>query len=56
MKVKDVRAYVGEDVFSQRYTYFKEGAFIDNDFVRVGSTRNSRESTTDSRAFYCKLH
>ena len=49
LKAKDVRAYVGEDVFSQRYAYLKEGAFTDNDFVRVGSTRNSRESTTDSR-------
>lgn len=49
LKAKDVRAYVGEDVFSQSYAYLKEGAFTDNDFVRVGSTRNSRESTTDSR-------
>lgn len=45
----DVRGYVGENIFSDRYSYLEGQSFGENDFVRVGRIRNGRESTTDSR-------
>ncbi len=45
----DVRSYVSEEIFSQKYKYLEDQNFGPNDFVRVGMIRNGRESTTDSR-------
>lgn len=41
--------YVGEEIFSQRYSYLNGKTFGQDDYVRVGSLVNGRESTTDSR-------
>ena len=49
LKASDVRTYVGEEIFSQRFSYLNNKEFGENDFVRVGSIRNGRETTTDSR-------
>lgn len=46
----NVRSYVGEEIFSQRFGYLEGQSFTHNDFVRVGSINSAgRESTTDSR-------
>lgn len=45
----NVRNYVGEEIFSQRYGYLDGKSFGDDDYVRVGSINNRRESTTDSK-------
>ena len=49
VKAANVRGYVGEEIFSQRYSYLDGKTFGDDDFVRVGTITNGRESTTDSR-------
>lgn len=45
----DVRNYVGEQIYRQRYSYLDDAQFSENDFVRVGRVINGRESITDSR-------
>ena len=40
----DVRGYVGEDLFAEKYSYLK-GSFTNDDYVRVGRLENGREST-----------
>lgn len=49
VKAANVRGYVGEEIFSQRYNYLDGKTFGDDDYVRVGTITNGRESTTDSR-------
>ncbi len=50
IKAKDVRSYVGEDIFSQKYTYLDNHTPGDDDYVRVGKINSKgREATTDSR-------
>lgn len=49
VKADNVRGYVGEEIFSQRYSYLDGKTFGDDDYVRVGTITNGRESTTDSR-------
>ena len=49
IKASNVRGYLGEDIFSQRYSYLIGKTFGDDDYVRVGSISNGRESTTDSK-------
>ncbi|HLO56705.1 MAG TPA: TonB-dependent receptor plug domain-containing protein [Saprospiraceae bacterium] len=49
VKAANVRGYVGEEIFSQRYSYLDGKTFGDDDYVRVGTITNGRESTTDSR-------
>lgn len=49
IKASEVRSYVGEQIFNDRYRYL-DGLTIDEyDYVRVGKITNGRESTTDSR-------
>lgn len=45
----NVRNYVGEEIFSERYSYLDGQTFGPDDYVRVGRITNGRESTTDSR-------
>jgi len=47
----NVRNYVGDQIFSERYAYLEDQTFTDNDFVRVGTINSTtgRESTSDSR-------
>jgi len=49
IKAANVRGYVGEEIFSQRYGYLDGKTFGQDDYVRVGSITNGRESTADSR-------
>lgn len=45
----DVRSYLGEEIFSDRYAYLDGLTAGNEDYVRVGKLTNGRESTTDSR-------
>lgn len=45
----NVRSYLGEEIFSERYSYLEGVTFGPDDYVRVGRLTNGRESTTDSR-------
>lgn len=50
IKAKDVRAYVGEEIFSQKYSYLEGRTPGDEDYVRVGKINDQgREATTDSK-------
>src|SRR5690606_11347461 len=49
IKASEVRNYVGEEIFRDRYSYLDGRSFGDEDFVRVGKVTNGLESTTDSR-------
>ena len=49
IKAANVRGYVGEEIFSQRYNYLNDKTFGEDDWVRVGAITNGRESTTDSK-------
>ncbi|MCB0570858.1 MAG: TonB-dependent receptor [Phaeodactylibacter sp.] len=49
VKASDVRSYVGESIFKERYGYMEGLSFGEDDYVRVGRIANGRESTTDSR-------
>jgi len=49
IKAASVRGYVGEEIFSQRFSYLEGKTFGDDDYVRVGSVNKGRESTTDSK-------
>ncbi len=45
-----VRSYLGEEIFSERYSYLDGKSFGSDDFIRVGSLNSAgREATTDSR-------
>lgn len=46
---RDVRAYVGESIYQQRYRYLEQAELGDEDYVLVGKVENGRESTGDSR-------
>src|SRR5690606_29915087 len=47
-----VRAYVGEEIFADRYGYLEDRTFGPEDYVIVGRVVDGRESTTDSRWIY----
>jgi Fe(3+) dicitrate transport protein len=49
LKARDVKTYLGEELFLQKFEYLRNKEFGEDDFVRVGSLRNGRESTTDSK-------
>lgn len=49
IKASEVRNYVGEEIFRDRYSYLDGRSFGDEDYVRVGKVTNGLESTTDSR-------
>lgn len=50
LPASEVRTYLGEDIFSERYGYLEGKSFGPDDFVRVGALNSAgRESTTDSR-------
>lgn len=48
-QVSDARAYLGDEIFFDRYSYLDGADASANDWVRVGRIANGRESTTDSR-------
>ncbi|MBC6994479.1 TonB-dependent receptor [Neolewinella lacunae] len=52
VKASEVRDYLGEAIFNDRYRYLEGRSFGDEDYVIVGRLRNGRESTTDSRWTY----
>ncbi|WP_268124604.1 TonB-dependent receptor plug domain-containing protein [Roseivirga pacifica] len=49
IKAEDVRAYVGEQIYQNRYSYLDGQSFGEDDYVRVGRIIDGKESTTDSR-------
>ncbi|WP_318312223.1 carboxypeptidase-like regulatory domain-containing protein [Flagellimonas crocea] len=48
----EVRDYVGDEIFNDRYGYLEGRTFDDEDYVIVGRVENGQESTTDSRWIY----
>lgn len=52
VKAEQVRDYVGEQIFNDRYAYLKGKTFNEEDYLIVGRILNGRESTTDSRWTY----
>ena len=52
IQASEVRNYVGEDIFNDRYSYLNGKTFGEEDFVIVGRIGIGRESTTDSRWTY----
>ena len=52
IKASEVRNYVGDAIFNDRYSYLNGRTFGEEDYVIVGRINNGRESTTDSRWTY----
>ena len=52
IKASEVRNYVGDNIFYDRYSYLDGRTFAEEDYVIVGRINNGRESTTDSRWTY----
>lgn len=52
VKASEVRNYVGEAAFLDRYSYLQGRSFGEDDYVIVGRVLNGRESSTDSRWTY----
>ena len=52
VKSSEVRNYVGDAIFNDRYSYLNGLDFDEEDYVIVGRVLNGRESTTDSRWTY----
>lgn len=49
VRASQVRDYVGETIFQDRFSYLQGLEFDKEDYVRVGRITNGHESTTDSR-------
>nr|WKN35755.1 TonB-dependent receptor [Tunicatimonas sp. TK19036] len=49
VRASEVRSYVGESIFQDRYSYLDGLDFGPEDYVRVGRVTDGHESTTDSR-------
>ena len=52
IKASEVRNYVGDNIYYDRYGYLEGQTFGEEDYVIVGRMNNGRESTTDSRWTY----
>jgi Fe(3+) dicitrate transport protein len=52
VKASEVKDYVGEQIYSNRYGYLNGNTFGEEDYVIVGRVLNGRESTSDSRWTY----
>ena len=52
IKASEVRNYVGDNIYYDRYSYLDGRTFGEEDYVIVGRINNGRESTTDSRWTY----
>lgn len=52
VQASEVRNYVGEDIYNDRYRYLEGTNPGPEDYVIVGRVQNGRESTTDSRWTY----
>lgn len=49
LRASEVRSYLGDAIFQDRYSYLDGLDPGVSDYVRVGAVRNGRESTTNSR-------
>lgn len=49
VRASEVRDYVGEQIYMDRYNYLDNATFDNEDYVIVGRILNGMESTTDSR-------
>ncbi len=45
VRAADVEAYVGENIYNDRYQFLEGQTFTDDDWVRVGKVNNGREQT-----------
>ncbi len=52
VKASELKNYVGDEIFNQRYSYLSSETFGEEDYVIVGRVLNGRESTSDSRWTY----
>ena len=52
VRASEVRSYVGEEIFEERYQYLSGRNFNEEDYVIVGRVLDGKESTTDSRWTY----
>ena len=52
IQASEVRDYVGDEIFNDRYQYLDGRTFDPEDYVIVGRVLNGRESTSDSRWTY----
>lgn len=52
VKASEVKNYVGEEIFYNRYKYLIGEPYNNEDYVIVGKVLDGRESTTDSRWTY----
>lgn len=52
VKASEVKNYLGDAIFNDRYRYLNGKTFGEEDYVIVGRILNGRESTTDSRWTY----
>ena len=52
VQASEVRNYVGDEIFNERYSYLNGKTFGEEDYVIVGRESNGRESTSDSRWTY----
>lgn len=52
VKASEVKNYLGDAIYSDRYSYLNGKTFGEEDYVIVGRLLNGRESTTDSRWTY----
>lgn len=52
VKASEVKNYVGDEIFNERYSYLNENNLGEEDYVIVGRVNNGRESTSDSRWTY----
>lgn len=52
VKASDVKSYVGDEIYADRYSYLDGLTYGDEDYVRVGKIVNGYESNSDSRWAY----
>ncbi len=52
VKASEVKNYVGDEIYNDRYSYLNGKTFGEDDYVIVGKVANGRESTSDSRWIY----
>ncbi len=52
VKASEVRNYVGEEIFNERYRYLSGETTGEEDYVIVGRMKNGHEGTSDSRWIY----
>ncbi len=52
IKASEVKNYLGDEIYNDRYSYLNGKTFGEDDYLIVGRINNGRESTSDSRWIY----